>query len=579
MKIKLLLATVLVFSLGFGFNLAAGAMGTQPLNPNSSAGALPWLHPAVTWSDPAVIYAETWPDPLFFDINDDGARLVALIPYSGSSETTRSIVVSELSGGIWQEPIVIAQNGAYSDALYQILPQRTHPVISGDGSTIAYVGYTGTTYGAYIVNRQGDNTWGAPVLVNTGLANTHYWISLSQDGNTLALSDYPFLGVQQVYVITRQSGVWGAPVLIGPGGNASLSEDGSRLVYVSNAQVVFSEKVNGLWTSPVQLTSNKASEFSAEYPQMGGDGLSIYYWLVTLVPENSALIRTEQNLYLMRREGAGWGQPQQVNAAPVLPSSVTEGPAAADRHATRLMYTVPITYTDEDHTYVYASHLLSSEWVDSLWQEARLVEVNGFGNYNKWPRLTPNGKTLIFDAGIRYTQGGAVYNALWKMTTNVTPPLPASTTALIPPSGGSLFSEIDQTHYVFASGTFTDFVLFTHTYIALPMPPPFSMVDIDHSFSITAVYSYTGQPAQPTIPVSVTIDYGPSGIGSAIPGSLNLWWLVGNDWALAGIGGLGDLVSSTLLTAGISHFSDFAVFGETWQVFLPIILTGFAQRD
>jgi hypothetical protein len=571
MKIKLLIATVLVFALNFGFNLSAGATGTLPFNPSLSgaAGSSPGLQPASVWSNPVVIYSEAWDDPLYFDINDDGTRLVALIPYSGASETTRRIVVSELSGGTWQEPVVIAQNGAYSDALVQVLPQRTHPLISGDGSTIAYVGYTGVTYGVYIVDRQGDNTWGAPLLVNTGQENTHYWISLSQDGNTLTMSDYPFWGTQQVYVATRQAGIWGAPVLIGPGGDASLSEDGSRLVFVSNARLAFTERVNGLWTSPVQLTSNNNSDFSVEYPQMSGDGLSIFYWLVTLVPENSALIRTEQNLYLMRRAGAGWSQPQQVNAKPVLPSHVTEGPAAADRHATRLMYTFPITSTDGDHTYISSSHLQTSEWVDNFWQESRLVEVNGFGNYNKWPRLTPDGKTLIFDGGIRYTQTGAVYNALWQMTTNAAPPLPASTTAVIPPSGGSLFSEIDQTHYEFATGTFTGTVQFTHTYIPNPAPPPASKAGIGHSFSISAVYSDIGQPAQPAIPVTVTIEYGPTGNGNSIPGTLCLWWMDVNGWKP--LDSVDDPVTGRL-TAHINHFSDFAVFGDTRQIFLPIIL-------
>ena len=71
------------------------------------------------------------------------------------------------------------------------MPQYTHPIISGDGNTIVYVGYTGTTFAAYIVNRL-PAVAGTPQLLDTGLANTHYWISLSQDGNTLALASYSF---------------------------------------------------------------------------------------------------------------------------------------------------------------------------------------------------------------------------------------------------------------------------------------------------------------------------------------------------------------------------------------------------
>lgn len=553
MKTKLLWTIILIFALGLSANLSARAM-QSPAN--------------AAWSIPAIIYQDAWPAPLYSDLSDDGTRLVALIPYSGSDKTTRHIVVNELSGGTWQAPVIIAQNGAYSDESFQVLPQATHPVISGDGNTIAYVGYTGTTYGVYVVNRQGS-AWSAPALVNTGLENTHYWISISQDGNTLAFCNYPFFGIQQVYVATRQAGIWSAPTLIGIGGDPSLSADGMKLVYVFNAQAAFSEKTGAVWSAPLQLTSIDMYNYNVEYPQLSGDGLSVHYWVVKLVAQGTVQVRTEQNLYVQRRIGAGWSEPQRINAAPVQPSSVAEGPAAADRYATRFIFTIPVTETQHDESVVYSSHLQTSEWVNNTWQEARLVEANGYGNYNKWPLLMPNGKTLIFDGGVRYTGGGgAVYDALWKMTTNDAPPIPPSVSGLIPPSGGSLYSEIDHTRYDFATGTFTDTVLFTHMYTPLPQPPPPGMTDIGHSFSITAVYSSTGLPAQPTIPFTVTIDYASSGKGGAISGSLRLWLREMSGWSL--LGGMDHPASSTLVAA-ISHLSDFAALGEARQLFLPFL--------
>ena len=44
------------------------------------------------------------------------------------------------------------------------------------------MGYTGETYGAYVVTRQPDGQWSDPALINTGLPNTHYWISLIVTG-------------------------------------------------------------------------------------------------------------------------------------------------------------------------------------------------------------------------------------------------------------------------------------------------------------------------------------------------------------------------------------------------------------
>ena len=553
---------------------AAQALAQEPHDaaPTAPAG----------WGAPTVIYDESWPDPLRASLNDDATRLVALIPHSGSDDNSRHIVVSEYAGGAWQEPVVIAQNGAHSDAPMQWLPQQTHPVISGDGSTIAYVGYTGSTFGAYIVDRLPGGGWGAPALLNTGLANTHYWISLSRDGNTLALCDYPFLGTQQVYVLTRQAGVWSAPQLIGAGGNPSLSADGTKLTYVSNGRAAFAEQIIGQWTAPQQLTGNDPASFFVEYPQLSGDGRAIHYWLVTLVPEGSALVRTAQDLFVLRREGSGWSAPGKVTATPILPSSVTEGPAASDRYATRLIYTRPITTTDpgDGHTYVYASHLEVSEGTTNTWQTSRLVEANGYGNYNKWPRLTPNGKTLVFDGGIRYGDNSAVYDALWQMTTDVAPPFPPwafSITELIGANGGSLFSAFDNVRYLFGSGTFSDTVEFTHSFWPDPPPPPAGLADIGGiggigglggAFTAT-ILGPGGLSVQPAHPVTLTIDYNNTDTGATIPGSLSLWWLNLGNWTRLPTM---DDPASGVMTATVSHFSHFAVFGETKQIFLPMVM-------
>lgn len=69
-------------------------------------------------------------------VSDDGARLVAVDVVNGEDKS-RNIVVSEFSNGAWQPVQVIAQNGVYDTSQY------THPVMNGDGNTIAYVGWTG----------------------------------------------------------------------------------------------------------------------------------------------------------------------------------------------------------------------------------------------------------------------------------------------------------------------------------------------------------------------------------------------------------------------------------------------------
>ncbi len=543
---------------------------------------------AAGWSTPAVIYQAAWDDPLFFSLDDNHTRLVALIPNSGSNDNNRSIVVSEYSGGAWQSPVTIATNGMYSYDLVQILPQKTHPVISGDGNTIAYVGHTGTTVGAYIVNRSGSS-WSAPQLLSTGLANTHYWISLSQDGNTLALCDYPFMGIQQVDIMTRSGGVWSAPFTIGVGGNPSLSADGKKLTYIRNARVVFTENILGTWTMPQELTDHAADQFSAEYPQMSGDGRAIFYWLVTLVPEGSSLIRSAQDLYILRREGSDWSAPQKVNTTSIVPAETTEGPASANYYATRLIYTRPITTTVPVPGSIDQSELEMSEWVTNTWQTTTLVDDNGFNNFNKWPRLSSNGKTLVFDGGTRYVDGVPVYNALWQMSTDAKPPYSpwsCSVTSLIGPAGGSLLSGCDNISYIFGAGTVTDTVEVTHSYWPNPNSPPSGMggiggiggigglgavggyAGLGGAFS-TTMFGPGGLTVQPSKPVTVTVDYSDTNPGATITGTLGLYrWDLGLWNAIPSL----DFYTEKKITGTLMHFSDFAIFGETYQVFLPVIV-------
>jgi hypothetical protein len=527
------------------------------------------------WGAATPVGDAEWPSYLrYFSLNDDATRLVALNPNSGGDDNSRHILATERVGGIWQAPVVIAQNGTYSDASMQWLPQRTHPLMSGDGNTIVYVGYTGMTFGAYVVDRLPGGGWSAPALLNTGLSNTHYWISLSQDGATLALSDYPFLGIQHIYVMTRQVGDWSGPVqvtaesgLIEGGGMPSLSADGTKLVYIQNARVTFVERVGGLWGAPQQLTTNNWWEYTAEFPQISGDGRAIQYWLVRLVPAGSAYIRADQDLYLLRRASSAWSAPQKVTATPTLPiHDVSSEPAAMNREATRLLYSRPITATDPFlGSYVYASHLEIAEWQEGAWHEARLVDAQGV--YQHWPRLTPDGMTLTFASGSQIKQ----------MTIDTPPaprPLPTSTSALITPAGGSLFSEIDQTGYLFAPGTFTATVSFTHTvWSALPPPPP-GQISIGGIGGLGRGFEATllgpgGLPIQPARPVTITVDYSAVGHGAAISGTLRLWRLDGAGWLP--LPSVDDPVLGQL-TALADHFSRFAVFGATNQIFLPVLM-------
>jgi len=225
----------------------AGAFPAQPVLGAPSTPAAP-----TGWNAPTLVGAAAWPDLCNFSISADGARLVALDSTSGSDDHTRRVVTTEWVNGAWQPLSVIAENGVYATGSMIWLPQYTHPVISGDGSVIVYLGWTGDTNALYVVDRLAGRSWGAPTLVPAGLGNTHYWLSLSHDGKTLALASYGLFGGNHVYVMTSSANSWSALTLVsaasGPleGGRfPALRADGRKLVYIQTARVTFTEFVGG----------------------------------------------------------------------------------------------------------------------------------------------------------------------------------------------------------------------------------------------------------------------------------------------------------------------------------------------
>jgi hypothetical protein len=145
------------------------------------------------------------------------------------------------------------------------------------------------------------------------------------------------------------------------------------------------------------------------------------------------------------------------------------------------------------------------------------------------------------------------------------------TAASIPTTGGSLTSSVDQTTYAFATGTFPDTVTITHT-LRLPghVPSTGPLAGIDHFFEVSAVYGSTGQPAQPTQPYTITVQYTDAEKGPAIEGTLGLYFWDGAQWVREPTSAV-DIANNTV-TATPAHFSLWAVLGETRRMLLPVIL-------
>lgn len=141
--------------------------------------------------------------------------------------------------------------------------------------------------------------------------------------------------------------------------------------------------------------------------------------------------------------------------------------------------------------------------------------------------------------------------------------------AVLPTAGTTMISPFDATTYRFALGTFTDVVLVTHT-TTFSATAPGNRVEIGHSFDITAVYSNTGLPAQPTKPYTITIQYTDEQIGALDESALAFYFWIGNQWVREPTRVEPD---ANTIIATPDHFSSWVVMGEILRkVYLPLVV-------
>jgi len=140
--------------------------------------------------------------------------------------------------------------------------------------------------------------------------------------------------------------------------------------------------------------------------------------------------------------------------------------------------------------------------------------------------------------------------------------------SVITSTGGGLTSTFDSTTYLFPPGTFTDTILMTYT-VTFSSTSSSNLEGIGHSFDITAVYSSTGQPAQPTQPYTITIQYTNEQKGVVNESTLAFYYWDGNQWVKELTSTVN--IDSNTVTATPSHFSAWIVMGEIRRVYLPLI--------
>jgi hypothetical protein len=106
------------------------------------------------------------------------------------------------------------------------------------------------------------------------------------------------------------------------------------------------------------------------------------------------------------------------------------------------------------------------------------------------------------------------------------------------------------------------------------MPPTGNLTGIGKVFDVTAVYSATGQPAQLVAGqvATITVIYQDADVGAALEGTLALHHWNGAEWAP--LPGSSVDTDANTVTASTTHFSQFAVLGETHRLFAPLAVRG-----
>lgn len=166
------------------------------------------------------------------------------------------------------------------------------PVISFDGSTMAYTERRGIESVVYVIHREGDS-WSTPtdITLEASMGTDCHTTSLNNDGTELYLfknDDYD----GNIYMTRLVSGKWSAIEKLNRNINtkfyeshAAISSDGAKLYFTSNREgglgeldLWMSEKDNtGDWGIPANLGNVVNTPYNEESPFISGDGTTLTF--------------------------------------------------------------------------------------------------------------------------------------------------------------------------------------------------------------------------------------------------------------------------------------------------------------
>lgn len=368
------------------------------------------------WSAPESIAVNWYTAP---SINADATRVVFLDPYTTSGSGSyadyyydRRVLISEYTNGAWSAPVLIGSNAMSRGT--GMMPVTTHPVISADGLTVAYLGCTGNckpisegdSYDIY-VSRRGSSGWSTPAVLPIDIEAIDERISLSADGNTIAFSsdymNFPFYAYNQVYVSEFVGSAWGAPYPISSdalnGWAPDLSQDGLQAVWLSNPSgqtgnltLMYAHRIPGEpWSAPQQLDTGLAETSEQGLYRFSPDGNSLFYWEILIDTSSNPPVYSGQDLFILRRIEDGWSQRSKVTATPFVPMEGDgEAPPAISGDGSRVIY--PRTVIQGDT--ITGTFLEMTEFKQGKWS-APVAITSAYFPYYAYPNLSSDGTKLI----------------------------------------------------------------------------------------------------------------------------------------------------------------------------------------
>ncbi len=167
-----------------------------------------------------------------------------------------------------------------------------HPVVSGDGTKMAFVTELPFYDGAFYTEKTSDG-WSYPQMITQilGFDADIYPVALSHDGSEMILYyDDDYIG--NLYYSRMEDGLWTPAIKMGENistkyweSHASFSKDGQSLFFTSNRKgghggldIYLSEKQSdGKWGTPVNLGPTINSRYNEECPYISEDGQVLYF--------------------------------------------------------------------------------------------------------------------------------------------------------------------------------------------------------------------------------------------------------------------------------------------------------------